>query len=92
MPIHRRLPKRGFYNPFSKKIAVVNVSQLNRFDDGTEVTPELLLSSGLVKKIGDGVKVLGTGEIKKKVSVTAHQFSKTAAEKIEAAGGTVHQA
>lgn len=92
MPIHRRLPKRGFYNPFSKKISVVNVSQLNRFDDGTEVTPELLVTAGLVKKIEDGVKVLGTGELIKKLSVTAHHFSKTASSKIEAAGGTVHQA
>lgn len=91
MPLYRRLPKRGFTNIFSKKFAIINVEDLNRFEDNTEITPDLLVSEGLVKKgkIKDGVKVLGNGEIDKKLIVNAHKFSKSAVEKIEAAGGKV---
>lgn len=89
MPLFRRLPKRGFTNIFAKEYATLNVSELNRFEDGTEVTPELLLESGAVKlsKKKDGIKILGNGELTKKLTVKAHQFSKSAEEKIEAAGG-----
>ena len=91
MPLMRRMPKRGFTNIFAKEYAIINVSQLNRFEDNTTITPELLISEGLVKrgKVVDGIKVLGDGNIEKKLTVKAHQFSKTAAEKIEAAGGRV---
>lgn len=89
MPLFRRLPKRGFTNIFAKVIATVNVSDLNRFEEGTVVTPELLLECGLVKrnKMKDGVKILGNGEIEKKLEVKAQYFSESAKEKIEAAGG-----
>jgi len=87
MPLIRRLPKRGFTNIFAKQIASVNVERLNRFEDGTEVTPELLRESGIVKKLGDGVKILGGGDLERKLSVKANAFSKSAVEKIEAAGG-----
>ena len=89
MPLYRRLPKRGFTNIFAKEIAIVNVDVLNRFDDNTVVTPELLLSEGVIKNVYDGIKILGDGEINKKLTVKAHKFSKSAAEKIEAAGGKV---
>ena len=89
MPLYRRLPKRGFTNIFAKEIAIVNVDVLNRFDDNTVVTPELLLSEGVIKHVYDGIKILGDGEINKKLTVKAHKFSKSAAEKIEAAGGKV---
>jgi large subunit ribosomal protein L15 len=89
MPLHRRIPKRGFHNLFSKNITALNVRELNRFEEGTEVTPELLQSLGLVGKIQDGVKILGSGELKRKLTVSAHFFSKTATEKIEGAGGSV---
>ena len=89
-PLHRRLPQKpGFRNVNRKVYALVNVSGLDRFDAGTEVTPELLVSSGLVKKIGDGIKILGDGEITKALTVRAHKFSKTAEEKLNAAGCTV---
>lgn len=89
MPLFRRLPKRGFTNVFKKEYALVNVSVLNNFEDGAEVTPEILFNSGLVKeaKAKDGVRILGDGELTKKLTVKAHHFSKAAAEKIEAAGG-----
>ena len=89
MPLFRRLPKRGFTNIFAKVIATVNVSDLNRFEEGTVVTPELLFECGLVKrnKMKDGVKILGNGEIEKKLEVKAQYFSESAKEKIEAAGG-----
>ncbi len=87
MPLIRRLPKRGFTNIFAKQIASVNVERLNRFEDGTEVTPELLRESGIVRKLGDGVKILGGGDLERKLSVKANAFSKSAVEKIEAAGG-----
>ncbi|QXM07329.1 50S ribosomal protein L15 [Crassaminicella indica] len=87
MPLYRRLPKRGFTNVFKKQWTIINVDTLNRFDEGTVVTPELLLEKGIIKKIVDGVKVLGNGELQKKVTVQAHKFSQSAVEKIEAAGG-----
>lgn len=89
MPLYRRLPKRGFTNIFAKEYAEINVERLNIFEDGTEVTPELLLQKGIVKKAKDGVKVLGNGELQKNLTVKAAKFTKAAAEKIEAAGGKV---
>jgi large subunit ribosomal protein L15 len=89
MPLIRRVPKRGFTNIFAKEVANVNVRELNRFPEETVVTPDLLMSSGLIDKSGDRVKVLGDGELKKKLVVQAHQFSAGAKAKIEAAGGRV---
>lgn len=89
MPLYRRLPKRGFKNIFAKQYAIVNLEDLNRFEDGTEITSELLVSEGVVKKSLDGLKVLGNGELSKKLTVKADKFSKTAVEKIEANGGKV---
>ncbi|MCR2043512.1 50S ribosomal protein L15 [Anaerosalibacter massiliensis] len=89
MPLFRRLPKRGFTNVFAKEYSIVNIRDLDRFDENTVVTPELLLNEGLVKKLNDGVKILGDGDLEKKLTVKAHKFSKSAAEKIEAAGGKV---
>ncbi|NLL19261.1 MAG: 50S ribosomal protein L15 [Clostridia bacterium] len=87
MPLYRRLPKRGFTNIFKKEIVAVNVDTLNRFEEGTEVTPDLLVESGVIKGIKDGVKVLGNGSLEKSLTVKAHSFSQQAREKIEAAGG-----
>ena len=87
MPLYRRIPKRGFNNRFAKEFAEVNVVDLNRFEEGTVVDFDLMLQSGLVKQVKDGVKVLGNGELKKKLTVKAEKFSKSAAEKIEKAGG-----
>lgn len=88
LPLYRRLPKRGFSNAmFKKKYAVINVSDLNMFDEGTTVTPELLKEMGVIKKELSGIKVLGNGEVEKKLTVRAHVFSSVAKEKIEAAGG-----
>lgn len=90
MPLHRRIPKRGFTNIFAKKYTEVSLSQLDRFEDGTVVTPELLKENGIIKKINnDGVVILGTGEITKKLTVKASRFTKSAAKKIEEAGGKV---
>ncbi|MGH9461283.1 MAG: 50S ribosomal protein L15 [Vicinamibacteria bacterium] len=89
MPLIRRVPKRGFHNIFDKKVANVNVGELNRFAEEAVVNPDLLASSGLIDKSGDRVKVLGDGELKKKLVVQAHQFSAGAKSKIEAAGGRV---
>ncbi len=90
MPLYMRLPKRGFNNyEFADKYTEVNVSELNIFEDGTVVTQELLKSSGLAKKIIDGVAILGNGELTKKLTVQAAKFTKTATAKIEAAGGKV---
>jgi large subunit ribosomal protein L15 len=86
-PIYRRLPKRGFNNPNRVEYAIVNLDTLNRFAEGTEVTPELLVQEGIVKNLKDGLKVLGDGELTVKLTVKAHKFSRTAAEKIAAAGG-----
>lgn len=82
-----RLPKRGFTNYTRVEYAIVNLDQLNRFEDGTEVTPELLMETGLVRKQLDGIKVLGNGNLEKKLTVKANKFSKSAVEAIEAAGG-----
>ncbi|ACJ32508.1 50S ribosomal protein L15 [Anoxybacillus sp. LAT_35] len=87
-PLFRRLPKRGFTNIHRKEYAIVNLEALNRFEDGTEVTPELLLETGVVSKLKAGIKVLGDGELTKKLTVKAHKFSASAKEAIEAAGGT----
>ena len=86
-PIWRRLPKRGFTNFTRKEFSIVNIELLNRFEDGTEVTPELLKQAGLVRKELDGVKILGVGELEKKLTVKANKFSKSAVAAIEAAGG-----
>lgn len=87
MPLYRRLPKRGFTNVFKKEIVAVNVEALNRFEGGTEVTPTLLVESGIIKSVKDGVKILGNGSLEKALTVKAHSFSQAAREKIEAAGG-----
>jgi large subunit ribosomal protein L15 len=87
MPLQRRIPKRGFRNIFRKEYEVLNVERLNSFEPGTEVTPELLQQSGIVKLNRDGVKILGSGEIKIGLTVRAHRFSASAREKIEKAGG-----
>ena len=86
-PLYRRLPKRGFKNHFAKEYAVVNLSDLEKFENGTTVNAELLLSEGIIRKELDGVKVLGNGTLTKKLTVVATKFSKTAEEKIQAAGG-----
>lgn len=86
-PLYRRLPKRGFTNFTRKEYAVVNLDRLNDFAEGTEVTPETLLESGIVKNSLSGIKILGDGEINVKLTVKANKFSKSAVEKIEAAGG-----
>ena len=88
-PIGRRLPKRGVTNFTRKEFSIVNIELLNRFEDGTEVTPELLKQAGLVRKELDGVKILGVGELEKKLTVKANKFSKSAVEAIEKAGGKV---
>ena len=87
MPLYRRLPKRGFNNKWAKEYAEINVQDLNRFEDGAVVDLEALVQAGLVKQVKDGVKVLGNGELDKKLTVKADKFSKSAAEKIEKAGG-----
>jgi len=87
MPLARRMPKRGFTNIFKKNFAVVNLEDLNRFEEGTVVTPEVLLENRMVRKGVDGIKILGTGELKKSLTVRAHAFSGAAREKIAAAGG-----
>ena len=87
MPLARRIPKRGFNNIFATKYAIVNVSDLNKFKEGTVVDTELLVASGLVKKVNDGVKILGNGELTVNLTVKAAKFSQSAIEKIEKAGG-----
>ena len=89
MPLHRRIPKRGFHNPFGTDYAIVNVETLNAFAAGARVTPEGLLDRGMVREAGLGVKVLGTGDLKVALTVQAHAFSKSAEVKIVAAGGKV---
>ena len=88
MPLYRRLPKRGFTNINTKEIVGINVSALNRFEDGADVTIETLMDIGLVKHPRDGVKILGKGNVTKKLNVKVTAFSAAAKEKIEAAGGT----
>ena len=89
MPIYRRLPKRGFNNIFAKKYTEINVSDLNKFEDGTVVDAALLKKAGVISKILDGVVVLGRGELTKKITVKAARVTEGAAKKIEAAGGKV---
>lgn len=87
LPLYRRLPKRGFSNyPFKKEYAVINLSDLNIFEDGTVVTPALLKEKGIVKKQLSGIKVLGEGQLDKKITVQAHKFSKSALDKINESG------
>ena len=87
LPLYRRLPKRGFSNyPFKKEYAVINLSDLNVFEDGTVVTPALLKERGIVKKQFSGIKVLGEGQLEKKLTVQAHKFSKSAIDKINESG------
>ncbi|MGI6070444.1 MAG: 50S ribosomal protein L15 [Blautia sp.] len=88
MPLYRRLPKRGFTNRNTKDIVAINVSVLERFEDGAEVTVENLLASGAISNPRDGVKILGNGELTKKLNVKANAFSESAKAKIEAVGGT----
>jgi large subunit ribosomal protein L15 len=87
MPLHRRLPKRGFNNIFRKEYAIVNVSTLEQLE-GNEFTVESLMAAGVIKKLKDGLKVLGTGDLTRKITVKANLFSKAALEKIQKAGGT----
>ena len=87
MPLYRRIPKRGFTNIFGKTYEIINIDDLNTFEAGTVVTPAMLEEAGFVKQVKDGVKVLGDGTLEKSISVQAQKFSKTAIEKIEAAGG-----
>ena len=90
LPLYRRLPKRGFSNDqFKIKYAVINVCDLNKFDDGAVVTPEILHDAGLLKNQLDGVKVLGNGTLEKKLTIKAHKFSKEAVNKIEKSGSTL---
>jgi len=89
-PLYRRLPKRGFNNyEFQIRYAVINVSDLNRFENGTVVTPALLKETGVIKNQLDGIKVLGNGTLEKKLTIQAHKFSKTAIEKLEASGSKI---
>jgi len=91
MPLHRRLPKRGFSSPFPKTFAVVNVESLNAFAAGDTVTPETLTGRGIVRALRDGIKILGDGELKIALTVRAHAFSKSAEDKIARAGGKVER-
>lgn len=88
MPLYRRIPKRGFTNMSRKEFAVVNLEKLNAFADGTEITPALLIESGVVKNQKSGIKVLAVGQLDKKLTVKAHKFSGAAKAAIEQAGGT----
>ena len=88
MPAQRRMPKRGFTNKFRKEISIVNVSRLEIFEDGTEINPVILVQAGILKKLCDGVKILGKGDLSKKLTVRAHAISPSALEKIEKAGGS----
>ena len=87
MPLQRRLPKRGFTNIFKKQFAVVNLRDLAKLDPAETITPELLLRRGLIKRLDDGLKVLGEGELKASFTIQAHHFSKSALDKIQKAGG-----
>lgn len=88
MPLHRRIPKRGFHNPFGVQYSIVNLEELNVFPAGETVTPELLRAHGFVRRATDPIKVLGDGELKTKLTIHAHAFSASAKEKIAKAGGT----
>lgn len=87
MPLYRQMPKRGFSNINRKEYAIVNLTTLNRFDDGAEVTPAVLLENGVIKNAKSGVKILGNGKLTKKLTVKANKFSASAVKAIEAAGG-----
>ena len=87
MPLQRRIPKRGFTNIFRKEYAIVNLTDLSRLSGSDPVTPELLRQIGMIDDMKNGLKILGTGELKQKMTVRAHKFSKSAMEKIQAAGG-----
>jgi large subunit ribosomal protein L15 len=87
MPLHRRLPKRGFTNIFKKQYAIVNLGRLEALE-GDSFGPDRLLELGVIKKLGDGLKILGSGQLTRKIQVTAHLFSKSAMQKIQASGGT----
>lgn len=87
MPLYRQMPKRGFSNINRKEYAIVNLTTLNRFDDGAEVTPAVLLENGVIKNVKSGVKILGNGKLTKKLTVKANKFSASAVRAIEAAGG-----
>ena len=91
MPLVRRIPKRGFNNPFKQEYHILNVESLNKFDDDAIVTPELLRNSGIIRKKNAKIKVLGEGELMKRLTVQAHRFSKSATTKIIAAGGQAEQ-
>lgn len=87
MPLYRQMPKRGFSNINRKEYAIVNLTTLNHFDDGAEVTPAVLLENGVIKNVKSGVKILGNGKLTKKLTVKANKFSASAVKAIEAAGG-----
>lgn len=89
MPLQQRVPKRGFTNIFAREIVEVNLKDLSRFESGTTVTPEALIEAGVIKAVKDGVKLLGNGEIDRPLTIKVHAFSKSAADKIQAAGGKV---
>ena len=91
MPLARRVPKRGFNNIFAKKIIAINLSALDKFDDGAVVNADALIEKGIIKKIADGIKVLGNGKVTKKVTVQASAFSASAKAAIEAAGGKAEE-
>ncbi|HIE26961.1 TPA: 50S ribosomal protein L15 [Candidatus Poribacteria bacterium] len=91
MPLSRRMPKRGFNNPFRQEYHILNIESLNRFDDDTDVTPELLRNYGIIKKKNAKIKVLGDGKLTKRLTVQAHRFSKAAESKIIAAGGQAEE-
>ncbi|RYM04837.1 50S ribosomal protein L15 [Sporolactobacillus sp. THM7-7] len=89
IPLLQTLPKRGFNNPTRKVYSIVNLDKLNRFENGTEVTPKLLLETRIIRKLNDGVKILGKGKLETKLTVKAQKFSASAKEAIEAAGGNI---
>ena len=89
MPLHRRLPKRGFYNPFRKEYAIVNLEILAKFESGAKIDPEILKEKGIIHNLKDGVKILGSGELPHAIHVRTHKISKSALDKIQKAGGTV---
>ena len=88
-PLYRRLPKRGFTNPFRAEYNIINLSALDRFDAGTKITPELLDKAGLIRDLGNPIKLLGKGELKKKFSIALHKVSASAKAAVEKAGGSV---
>ncbi len=87
MPLYRRIPKRGFTNIWRTEYTTLNVEDLNKFEAGAVINPEVLKEAGMIKQVKDGVKILGNGELEKNLTIQAHKFSKTAIEKIESAGG-----